>query len=616
MKRSLVNTSSIFLVLFALSVSAQDELSGEIDKLEKGQLESESPVAEDPSQSAEDIENELNEEFGIPSQKKAETPAPVEQAPEEIPEEITGTQEEAAPVVEETQSPEELSLEQPVEEKTAEPVTPAPIELEDSLVPVEEDIVEEAPVEMTPEPVVEETPEPTPAPYVEPAQPEPSYAETVPDDFEQRMHRIYSQFYTEATSDSAWTQIAGEKIKETYTVQPGDTLWDISVTFFGNGHYWPKVWQMNDSITNPHLISAGYMLKFVPGQIDSAPQLRITENGETELVPGTTELATKIEDPNTMTAEQGPVIPPPDKKYVPVLTELPLSLPYIMGPKSDGFDEDGFDLQIKKPKIQSAKVYLTSYLSEEKPINVGKIIEMNEDDDETATLYETVFIQMNNGAQIGEKVTVYSIGPRIKDTAGRGMGYPIIQEGEIQIQELVNQKEDVYKGMVVRSIGNAKVGSFVARIPLATGNISETQPATPINAEIVGGPFDEERTVLGYQDIVYLSKGANEGLKEGQVFTVLKSVRDRKKSSMVEDLREQVAKIKVLKTTPQRATAIVLNSTQFVRPGDFIGSQASLPKPEELKSIEEREKSYSKKGVSDEETDVEQDFDQEESDLE
>lgn len=611
MKFIIVKTSCIFLVLFSIFSYAQDELSGEIDKLESGQVESESPVAEDPTQSAQDIENELNEEFGI-SNKKADAPAPEEPAvaPDEIPEEIAGDEEVPAPVVEETQSPEEnneeLSLEDEAAEEEPVPVVAPEPEIE------EPPVVEEEPIVETPEPVQE------PAPYIEETV-EPTYveAESIPDDFEQRMHRIYSQFYTEATQDSVWTQVAGEKINETYTVQPGDTLWDISVTFFGNGHYWPKVWQMNDSITNPHLVSPGYMLKFVPGQIDSAPQLRITENGETELVPGTTELGAKIEDPSAQSVESGPVIPPPDKKPVPVLAELPPSLPYIMGPKATGFDEDGFDLQAKKPNITSAKVYLTSYLSEEKPINVGKIVEMNDADDETATLYETVFVQVEGNAKIGEKVSVYGLGPRIKDTAGRGMGYAVIQQGEIQIQELVNQKANIYKGMVVRSIANVRVGSLVSRAPLAVGNISDTEASAAINAEIVGGPFEEERRVLGYQDVVYLNRGSNEGMRPGQVFTVLKSVRDRKESSMVEDLREQVARIKIIKTTPLRATAIVLNSSQFVRPGDFIGTQAVLPKPDELKSIKEREKAVSEnEAISDEETDFEQELDLDDSELE
>lgn len=562
--------SLAIVLMMGFSVHAQDELSGEIDKLESGQIESESVVPDDPSQSASDVENELNEEFGI-NEKSA--------APEELPEEVAGEDE---PVVEKTKSSEELDQEaeeeaqeqQAQDFKTIDP--PPPEEIEDSLAPVEEIAEDEAP-----------------APVIKNAEPE--YADTLPDDFEERMHRIYSQFYSEATSESAWTQIAGEKIKETYTVQPGDTLWDISVTFFGNGHYWPKVWQMNDGITNPHLVSPGYALKFVPGQIDQAPQLNITGQ-ETEAPSATEVVPDAIATPGAAVAanvtpptpepDPVPVIPPPEKIPTPVLTKLPPSLPYIKGSSDSGFDNDGFDFVAVKAKIQTPKVYLPSYLVEEKPEGVGKIVEMNEDDDTTATLYETVFIEMVGGATIGEKLLVFSVGDRIKDTAGRKMGYPFIQEAEVQIQELVNKEKDIYKGIVVRSISNAKVGSSVSRGTMVVGDIEAHGIATPIDAEVVGGHFDNERTFLGYQDIIYLNKGSNEGVKEGQTFTILKSVRDRKKNTLVEALREQVAKVKILKTTPQRSTGIVIHSNQFVGPGDFIGAQARLPTPEDAKSIE------------------------------
>lgn len=157
------------------------------------------------------------------------------------------------------------------------------------------------------------------------------------------------------------------------------------------------------------------------------------------------------------------------------------------------------------------------------------------------------------------------------------MGMPVVQLGEIQIQELVNTQQGVYKGIVLRSISPIRTGSLVARIPLVVGNLNSHAPSNPVDAEIVGGNFDNERKFLGYQDIVYLNKGGREGLREGQIFTVLKSVRERKKDSLVNDLKEQVAKIKVIKTTKDRATAIILESSQYVRPGDFIGQQARLP---------------------------------------
>jgi hypothetical protein len=87
-----------------------------------------------------------------------------------------------------------------------------------------------------------------------------------------------------SAQESTRTIATGSKIPltadapDTYTVKPGDTLWDISKLYLRDPWYWPEIWYVNPQVQNPHLIYPGDVLKLV--YVDGQPRVTLAERGE------------------------------------------------------------------------------------------------------------------------------------------------------------------------------------------------------------------------------------------------------------------------------------------------------------------------------------------------
>ncbi len=65
---------------------------------------------------------------------------------------------------------------------------------------------------------------------------------------------------------------------ESYIVQKGDTLWDISSVFLRDPWHWPEIWFKNPQIENPHLIYPGDILAII--YVGGEKRVQIVRRGE------------------------------------------------------------------------------------------------------------------------------------------------------------------------------------------------------------------------------------------------------------------------------------------------------------------------------------------------
>ncbi|MEZ5471228.1 MAG: LysM peptidoglycan-binding domain-containing protein [Marinicella sp.] len=66
---------------------------------------------------------------------------------------------------------------------------------------------------------------------------------------------------------------------DTYVVQKGDTLWDISAVFLKSPWLWPEIWHANPQIENPHLIYPGDVINLI--YLDGKPAITVNRSHPT-----------------------------------------------------------------------------------------------------------------------------------------------------------------------------------------------------------------------------------------------------------------------------------------------------------------------------------------------
>lgn len=241
-----------------------------------------------------------------------------------------------------------------------------------------------------------------------------------------------------------------QETKETegvYTIKKGDTLWDISSKFLKDPFLWPKLWEKNPYISNPHWIYPGNSIRLtaVEPAKGEAPQ-PVKKEETPKAAEGKPQEA--VEEPGVKEPEvekvESPTSPPAEKKQEEVAEVKPEVKPAPVDEKPVYFRE-----------IRSA-----GFVSNLEYRGIGIVLESREGKNMMSAgdiLYVT--LKTAESIAIGNKYTVFRAGEEVRHpiTEKRiGRKYNII--GNVQV---IDQQGKFFTAKVIESFDAIMRGDFL-----------------------------------------------------------------------------------------------------------------------------------------------------------
>jgi LysM repeat protein len=217
--------------------------------------------------------------------------------------------------------------------------------------------------------------------------------------------------------------------EEIYTIKQGDTLWDISSKFLKDPFLWPKLWQRNPYITNPHWIYPGQPVRIVP-----AEELLKEGSKETGKEPG---------------IKKGE--PAPGEEKPPAAEAKPGAEPSGVKPElkaEEGKPSEEKPLEEKPgvfPEVREA-----GFVGDLNLRGIGVIVE-NRDGKNLLSEGDIVYMAFRTAdtVMVGNKYTVFRAGRIVRDpTTGRKIGRKYLTAGVVQV---IDQQGNFYTGKIIES---------------------------------------------------------------------------------------------------------------------------------------------------------------------
>jgi hypothetical protein len=353
--------------------------------------------------------------------------------------------------------------------------------------------------------------------------------------------------------------------KMTHTVQKGDTLWDICEMYYGDADLWPKLWQMNPFVTNPHLLDPGDVITLFDRKMIDELGLSM-KTLEPSIPTGSTDVEISIVEPET---EQ--------------TTEVE--------PSAIGVDLKGI-----------IDIDTIGHLSLTEPSVMGRIF-ASENANYILTTGDTAYAIFDKGVVVnpGDELSACKISKQLEHPiTGKDLGYTVSTLGKIVVQEPAGltvkrgeffNKENVYKVYISLAYRPIHLNDPIMQFQ----EVSPCVLPVSMNKEWLDNivTTKDQHELVGQYSIVYLDKGYNQGIQKGNLFDIVKinivddpedeTVFKGKGTLILPDI--SVGCLMVLDSRPDTSTAIVLSAKEVMYNGIYIKGLSWIEPPDIIKTL-------------------------------
>jgi hypothetical protein len=315
-----------------------------------------------------------------------------------------------------------------------------------------------------------------------------------------------------------------------HVVVLGDTLWDISEAYLGTPWVWPSVWQDNQDIENPHLIRPGDRIWITRNEMR-----RVSEEEAARLLAGTPanqDVPASFED-----ATPAPLEPV-------VVQTYPFHRMEAMG-------------LVTAEQVEAASSIVDSPLER---IWFAQ--------------HDTVFVGLGEGeTDAGEELTIFRTASKvIHPETGEVFGYHVDVLGWGRV---IEPGDETSLARIEQSYAEMRRGDRVLTRQPLDPEIEVRLARAPVEGLIVFTP--QLRTQMATADVVYLDRGALDGLEVGnplEVYRPGRRVDDVERETSVATPDWVIARLLVVAARQDSAVALVTHSTKELERGDLFRTAA------------------------------------------